>query len=48
MSKSTLALVLFVVAAILALIAAAPTPYSARLLAIAVAFIAAGLAVQAS
>jgi len=49
MSKSTLALVLFVIAAILAALAAAwETPYHGRLLALAVAFTAAGLAVEAS
>ena len=45
MSRTTLAVVLFIVAAILAALAAFELPYSGRLLPLAVAFTAAGLAV---
>jgi archaellum component FlaG (FlaF/FlaG flagellin family) len=48
MSRSTIALVLFIVAVILAALAALELPYSARLLPLAVAFAAAGLAVEAA
>jgi hypothetical protein len=48
MSRSTIALVLFIVAAILAALAAAELPYSGRLLPLAVAFASAGLAVEAA
>jgi hypothetical protein len=48
MTRTTIAMALFIVAAILALIAATDVPYSARLLPLAVAFASAGLAVQAA
>ena len=48
MTKTTIALVCFIVAVILAVVAAAMPPYSGRLLAVAVAFVALGLAVEAS
>lgn len=46
MPRNVIAGALFTVAAILAAIAAKETPYQGRLLALAVAFTAAGLAVQ--
>lgn len=48
MSRNVIALVLFIVAAILAALAALELPYSGRLLPLAVAFAAAGLAMEAA
>lgn len=48
MPKSTIALICFIVAVILGVIAAFVPPYHTRLLALAVAAVALGLAVEAS
>lgn len=46
MSKHVLVLICFAVAVILAVLAAVPTPHSARLLALAVAFASLGLLIK--